>query len=492
MTVSAGTAEGAECRASAPVTQRMVTAMSRRGRVTGAILTQGAILLRPVTGAQDREQFYRRWSAICLVLMALGCAVGVIVPAGIGWDFANFYDAGRRVAAGQVADLYNPRSLIAGQPPQGSTGFFGAPLSALFYVPLAGFDAGTALLLFKIQNVAAFAVTFVVLFRFCRPFVSGGSLEQSRFAAQFAFFCLIFQPFWTVFRVGGQTTPTVLMLLAIGLVLHTRGRFWGSSTTIVLAALIKPALAPALVLLAALSGFAFAWRLGTTLAALGLLSLAVVGWPAHAAFLDLMQRSAGRTYAWYFNSSVYIVLDSLRQAAGADAPAGLKMALSIATWTLRGAVVAGILWLVHGSRGQPWPAAARRHFHFTLTILFFLLWSPIVWEHYLALLFPPLMYVVAARAHFRREAVVIVTAILFSSIAQNLILINWAREHIAFESLPAILAAALVKSAPLLLTIALLARHWRELFQSYAAPAWRSLDAAQAPRSDRVPAPVSS
>src|SRR5688572_27622302 len=126
----------------------MVPAMSpRRGWITGAILTQGAILLRPVTGAQDREQFYGHRSAICLVLMAIGCAVGIIVPAGIGWDFANFYDAGRRVASGQAADLYNPDNLIAGQPPQGSTGFFGAPLSALFYVPLAWFDAGTALVL---------------------------------------------------------------------------------------------------------------------------------------------------------------------------------------------------------------------------------------------------------------------------------------------------------------------------------------------------------
>jgi hypothetical protein len=443
-----------------------------------------------VTGAQDREQFYRRWSAICLVLMAIGCAVGVIVPAGIGWDFANFYDAGRRVAAGQVADLYNPRSPIAGQPPQGSTGFFGAPLSALFYVPLAGFDAGTALVLFKVQNVAAFAVTFVVLFRFCRRFVSGGSLEQSRFAAQFAFFCLIFQPFWTVFRVGGQTTPTVLMLLAIGLVLHTRGRFWGSSATIVLAALIKPALAPALLLLAAISGLAFAWRLGTTLAASGLLSLALVGWPAHAAFLDLMQRSAGRTYAWYFNSSVYILLDSLRQYAGADTPAGLQGSLSIAIWALRGAVAVGTLWLVYRSWREPWPASARRHFNFTLTILFFLLWSPIVWEHYLALLFLPLMYVVAAQTHFSREALGIVAAILFTSIAQNLILINWIREHVAFDSVLALAAAAIVKSAPLLLTVVLVARHWRQWFGSYTAAAWRST--AQPPRRDRMPAPVNS
>ena len=404
--------------------------------------------------------------------MGIGCAVGVAVPAGLGWDFANFYDAGRRVAAGQVEDLYNPRSLIAGQPPQGLTGFFGAPLSALFYVPLAGFDPRAALVLFKIQNVLAFAVTFIVLFRFSRAFVPGGRVEQLRFAALFVSLCLLFQPFWTIFRVGGQTTPTVLMLLAIGLTQHTQGRFWGSAIVVVIASLIKPALGPALLVLGAVSGWPFLWRLVATLAAAGCLSLALVGWPAHAAFLDLMQRSAGRAYAWYFNSSVYIVLDSMRQYGGPATPAPVRLMLSIAIWTLRIAVVAGMLGLVYRSRRERWPAAARRHFAFTLAIVFFLLWSPIVWEHYLSLLFVPLIYVIAAQAHFSRQALAIVAAIFVTSIAQNLILINWVRAHIAIESLPAILAAALVKSAPLLLTIVLLARHWRELFQSYAAPAW--------------------
>jgi hypothetical protein len=434
-----------------------------------------------VTGPRDRERIYRRWFALSLILIGIGCAVGIAVPAGLGWDFANFYDAGRRVASGQAADLYSPRRLIASQPPQGSTGFFGAPLSALFYVPLAGFDARTALVLFKIQNVLAYAVTFAVVFNFCRAFVSGGRLAQSRFAAQFAFFCLLFQPFWTIFRVGGQTTPTVLMLLAIGLVLHTRRRFWGSAVTVVAAAVIKPSLVPALLLLAGVSGVAFAWRLGATLVATGLLSLILVGWPAHAAFLDLMQRSSGLTYAWYFNSSIYVVLESLRQYAGPAAPAGV--ALSTAIWILRGAVFVGILWLVHRARREPWPASAHRHVQFTLAVVFFLLWSPTVWEHYLSLLFLPLMYVVAARAHFSRRALAIVAAILITSIAQNLILINWAREHIAFDSAPALVAAAIVKSAPLLLTMVLLGRHWREFFESYAAPAWKSLESAAAPRA---------
>ena len=163
----------------------------------------------------DRAEAYERLMWGLITLIAAGCIAGITVPAGLGWDFGNFYDAGRRVAAGQFADLYNPISQISGQPPQGSTGFFGTPLSALLYVPLAFFPARTALVLFKIQNVLAFAAVFILLLKFYRPFVSGTRLEFAQFNAIYAFLFLIFQPFWTIFRVGGQTTPTVLLLLSV-------------------------------------------------------------------------------------------------------------------------------------------------------------------------------------------------------------------------------------------------------------------------------------
>src|SRR5687767_13195777 len=106
--------------------------------------------------SSDKTDTYKHWTWLFMGLIGAGCLVGIAVPAGLGWDFANFYDAGRRIAAGQVVDLYSPASPIAGQPPQGSTGFFGAPLSAVLYLPLAPFPARTALVLFKIQNALAF------------------------------------------------------------------------------------------------------------------------------------------------------------------------------------------------------------------------------------------------------------------------------------------------------------------------------------------------
>ncbi len=421
----------------------------------------------------DQPDVYRRWAWVFVALIATGCVVGIMVPAGLGWDFANFYDAGRRVATGQVANLYDPLSLIGGQPPQGRTGFFGTPISAVLYTPLAGFSAETALILFKIENVLAFGATFGVLLAFYRPFVSANRLAQSRFAALFAFLFLIYQPFWTVFRVGGQTTPTVLLLVTLGLVAHTTGRLWGSAGCVVLAVLIKPALAPAVLFLAGVSGLAYLARTAALLAVVGAVSLLLWGWPVHAAFLDLMLRSSGLVSPWHFNSSLFILIDNLRVYFGPAATTGaLRVVFVGLLYALRGAVVLTIVWLAVRSHRERWSVAARRHFDFLLAVVLFLFWSPTVWEHYLSLLFPFLIYMVAARAYFSRQALILVALIFLLSIGQNLILINWLRSGVEFDSLAELVAVALFKSAPLLLTMVLMWRHSAELFHSHAAPAW--------------------
>ena len=418
---------------------------------------------------------YRRWMWLFVALIAAGGVIGVAVPAGLGWDFANFYDTGRRVAAGQIADLYHPRSLIGGQPPQGTTGFFGVPLSALLYVPMSGLAPETALVAFKIQNVLAFGATFVVLLAFYRPFASGDANAPERYAAVFAFLFLIYQPFWTIFRVGGQTTPTVLLLLTLGLVFHSRAQLWGAAICLAVAAHIKPALAPALLFLLCVSGVSFLWRTAAVLAAAGLLSLLALGWPIHAEFLDLMRRSSGHTWAWYFNSSLYIVLDNLRMYAGGPAASGaVSLWLTIASYAIKLAVVITLIGLIVRSRRSNLSAAARRHFDFTLAIIFFLVWSPTVWEHYLSLLFLPLLYIVATREYFTRQALAIVGLIFVLSVFQNLILINWLRDRFAFDSLPGLIGIGLLKSGPLLLTMVLLWRHGGELLRSHTADLWQN------------------
>ncbi len=81
----------------------------------------------------------RRLTWLLIAAIAAGCLVGIAIPAGHGWDFANFYDAGRRVASGQIEDLYMPGSPIEAAPPQGGMAFWGTPISAALYVPMAWF-----------------------------------------------------------------------------------------------------------------------------------------------------------------------------------------------------------------------------------------------------------------------------------------------------------------------------------------------------------------
>jgi hypothetical protein len=433
----------------------------------------------------DRRLNTLRWlTQLSIGLIVVGCAVAVAVPAGHRWDFANFYDAGRRVAAGRIQDLYLPGSPIDGGPPQGVMAFWGTPISAALYVPLGWFPPAAALVLFKIQNVAAYAVSLVLLFVFYRRFVPDSPLARARFGALFAFLCLIYQPFWTVFRVGGQTTPTVLLLFVLALVWHTQSRFWASAFCIVLATILKPALAPALALLLVISGLPFFINAAVWLAAAGVVSVLTMGWPVHAAFLSLMTGGVRDTFPWQFNSSLYVLIEHLRLALGTRGDTGfLRMLLMALPSGLKLVLLATFAYLFLQSRRQRWPEAAQRHFHVLLAILFFILWSRTLWDHYLALLFVPLIYVVATRPYFSRGAMALIAGIFLLSIGQNLVLTEILHARLRLESPGALIAIALFKTGPLVLTLTLLWRHGHGLLRSHTAPAWEHDPVAAATRT---------
>jgi hypothetical protein len=425
--------------------------------------------------AQSRVTRLQRWTWTWWVVLAAGCLVGIAIPAGLGWDFANFYDAGRRVAAGEVTNLYDTPALIAGRPPQGTTGFFGTPLSALLYVPFGLFPAEVALVLFKISNVAALAVVFALLYRFYAPFAGGSGERRSTFAAWFACCCLCYQPFWTIFRVGGQTTPFVLLSLTIALLSHVRGAFWLSATGMAAAALIKPSLAPAVAFLMLVSGPRFLWRSIVVFSVAGVVSVAGLGWPVHASFLALMRASSQRTYAWYFNSSLFVLIDNLRAGLGDRADSGaLRTLLAAMPFVLRFAMVGLVGLLTLQSRSAGWVPAARRHFDVQMAVVLFLLTSLTIWEHYLALLFPLLICLLATRLSTDRAMTRLIVAIVAVSFAQNLVLVDLVRQRVAVDSLARLMMVALVKTGPLLLLVVLLTRYRRQLFDSHAAPGWQA------------------
>ena len=426
-----------------------------------------------MTVVDNNIKKYQGLAAVFLFLILAGCLVGIAVPAGSGWDFANFYDTGRRVAAGQIADLYKPETLIGGEQPQGTLRFWGAPISAWLYAPLSYFSPLTALVIFKIQNTIALFTALLLLYLHNRRFVETTPAAQWRFAATLAFLCLVFQPFWTVYRVGGQTTPTVLLLLTLALLSHTRGRFLLSATFVACAVLIKPAFVTLFLFLAVVSGVQFLSSSALVFSLAGLVSLVLMGWSIHRDFLTLMLKGAPVAFPWFYNSSLYVTFVNLRVAAGPGTlSTPLEVTLTAMLMLTKLLVVATFFYLVIRSRGQKWLPGARRHFNFLLAVSFFMLISQTVWEHYLSVLFVLLAYVVATSAHFSRRAMVLVGAIFVLSMGQNLIFINLLRYNFSFDSPLALLFIGLFKSGPLLLTLIFLWRHHEELFQSYATQRW--------------------
>ena len=430
----------------------------------------------------------RRLTVVCLILLLVGTVIGIAVPAGPGWDFANFYDTGARVAAGQLRDIYDPSAPIRGASPQGTMAFWGAPLSAIFYTPMAWLAPGAALVLFKIQNTLAYFAALLLLYVHTRRFADESREAQSRFGALFAFLALIYQPFWTVYRVGGQTTPTIVFLLTVALVTHTAGKRLWTVFCLVTTVLIKPAFLPILGILMLVSGARFfrdATLVGSTLA---LTSVAVLGWPIHREFLAVLARGATKSFPWFYNSSLYVWFDALRVIFPAG-PAGAPS--PVLTAVVTGAKVCVLLLAVLvfvRSRAEVCAPAARRHLDFLMAVSFCLLLSQTVWEHYLAVLFLPLAYLVAVRHHLSHSAVSLIWAIFFLSIWQNLIIVNVLRYSFRWESFGALLAIGLLKSGPLLLFLIVLVRHRAEVYATYALPPWASVAAPAASVLGAVPA----
>jgi glycosyl transferase family 87 len=416
---------------------------------------------------------YKGVSIAAVALVVVGCAIGIVVPAGLGWDFANFYDAGHRIAAGQSQDLYAQERPIAGQPPQGRMRFWGAPLSAALFAPLSRFPPETALIAFKVQNTIALFLGLWLLYRHCRRFVGDAPTDRWAFTATFAVMCLLYQPFWTIFRVGGQTTPTVFLLVVGALLLHTASRVHLSAVLLATAALIKPGLAPMLLFLACASGWMGAFAIAGALGVYGIVSIGVLGWPIHQEFLAVVAEGGQFSRGWTVNSSLYVLLENFR-FYGVVGPDGTFSGQTLAalTWTLKLGVVAAFVAVMRRSRWLTWPLRARRHFEFLMALLFWLCVSQIVWEHYLALLFIPLVYFVATAQLIPQQARRMLTAIFILCLGQNLVLMEFLWNRIDVASMPVMIVAGALKAGPLIVMLAMLWRHHAAIFRTYRQDVW--------------------
>jgi hypothetical protein len=407
--------------------------------------------------------------------LALGAALLALAlwasmqPWGLRWDFAQVYDTGHRVSVGEFDNLYRSTSAIAGRPPLGVMRFWGAPAAGLLYAPLTWLDPESALRVFKLQNVAVYLIALVLLVRVYLGPIRRAPGPQER--DLFAFLCLLvfFQPFWTVFLVGGQTTPTVFLGLVVFTIAFLRNRVAIAALSLTVIFLVKPAFVLMLVMFA----IALQWRLLAYtllwLGAAGLASLAVFGWGPNLTFLANATQGLDATRLWTYNSSIPALVHNFRLLGTGDAarPAPGWIAPVAAVVRVATVAVFAVLW-IHARRAGM-TAAGTRNYVALMSLAFFLLVSETVWEHYVMVLFIPATYVLARRALFPAGAVRVMLGAVVLSAAQNLYLALTIERLLRIDSIPEIIAVGLYKSGPLLLLGWFLIRYHGEFVKSQPA-----------------------
>ncbi|MGR3762419.1 glycosyltransferase 87 family protein (plasmid) [Roseobacteraceae bacterium NS-SX3] len=403
------------------------------------------------------------WLA-CLAILAFSLHE-VPKTRGILLDFSNFYVAGQKALHGQYADLFNPQAPVAGEPPLGTMSFVSAPLSSFLYAPLALLPPKSAIFAFKLAGTLCTYAALILLYRhlaarFLRP------PERPRFFAAYCLSALVFMPFWTIYWSGGQTTPLIFLLLVLALTGCSRGRVWSTAAALAAAVLIKPVLAPGLVVLFLLADARMRLALLAAGAAAALLSLALMGVEPHRLLLERVLQEAGGAQLLQYNSNMFAWIDALFTAPGGGAPpAAVKLAVAAAKLAASG----WLAWLCLRLARSGAPQAAVRHFQIIAAMLIALILAPVVWAHYLALLFVPLMFVFANASRFPQAALLAAAAAVAAGFFQLLYLV---RKYIAltgFDSWGEVAALSAVKSLPMLLAFAIAALCFNAFRASYAA-----------------------
>lgn len=384
------------------------------------------------------------WAALAAIAALI--VWGLMTPWGLALDFANFYDAGHKAAVGAFAALYDPRALIDGKPPLGNMTFFSAPITAFFYAPLAALSPHAATFAFKLLGTLANVAGLVILYRQTRP-----RLADPGYFTLFIVAALLFQPFWTIYRVGGQTTPFVFLLLVLAHGTCLRGRMVATALLFSVVVLIKPVFAPAAILLFIMAGNRFRVTALTAAVVTGALSLAVFGLDLHREFLARVLEEGTNQLEPWMNSGPFSWIDPLFVAPDSYAtPAVLPAAPRLTGLVLRVLVSLGLIATMIWHLRQGIGTVARRHVIYVTGLLLVIGFSPVVWAHYLVVLFIPLAYLLAGRDRLAAGSRWAFAAVPVLAVFQSLILLRQIEMHMGFDTTGKILAIGLVKSLPAL------------------------------------------
>jgi len=390
---------------------------------------------------------------LALVLLSL-TAVAILSPAGMDWDFgANYYRVGVALFHGKVNELYSVDIRV---------GYKGAPITAYLFAPLGAWQPRSALLVFKLICAACCALGFWVLYPLFKQ------TSKSRIPrAQLPFYLaaiLSCGALWFLFKAGGQSTAHCFLLIAIAYAGYVRRNLWIAAAALSIAILVKPFLAPILFVFLFARDWQFLFRLAAFMSGEIALSVMLFGFKMHQEWIRQVGRVVGLTIqVWWNNSALWNVMDCLWFAtSGPGIRSFYKLSDPMLTneWmmvmhALRIVIFAafGVLtWRLTRLHGG---IEARRAIIFDAAILFCMIESPVVWPHYLLLLFPSLILAAARFGEGQRTVAVLGILAIVSTLstlshsAQNWVL-DLLRSHVVLEGL----AAGILGSVTLWITVA--------------------------------------
>jgi hypothetical protein len=222
---------------------------------------------------------------------------------------------------------------------------------------------------------------------------------------------------------------------------------------------MKPAFAPALLLLMLVSDRHFAGWTILTLVVVGAISLGTMGWEIHEVFLRKMVDGVALTKGWRYSSSLFILIQAARE--GGLARVVPTAVFDLVALAIKLGVVVTIATIFWRARSWPFTSSARHHFGFVMSLAFFILISQTLWDHDLAVLFPLLISLVVFWPKLGAELRVLIASIFVACLGQSQIVIALLASWFTFDSPLALTAVVLFKSAPIWLLWTLLIRHWK-------------------------------
>jgi hypothetical protein len=219
---------------------------------------------------------------------------------------------------------------------------------------------------------------------------------------------------------------------------------------------------PALALACMIFVFAGTWplliRLTACLATEGAASWIVFGGPRHLEWAQMvLQESRRWAVPWWNNSALLGGIANWWIYAGIPSFDSVTSPVAFAEiqFVLRGMLVVLFFWMMRRARRLEWTPEGRRQYHVLLAILFPLFVSTVVWPHYLAIVFIPVLVFAAHYSSLPWLGRLLLASVFLSAIRTNLTVTAWLTDMLPTDRPLRILAMSLLAASTLLSTLVL-------------------------------------